>query len=308
MFQGRTVGAIVPAYNEEVLITSTINNIPSYVDRIYVINDGSTDGTRRAAEQVCQHNDKIVVVEHTTNRGVGAAIMTGYRKCLADGMDVAVVMAGDDQMDPAQLPGLLTPIIKGAAGYSKGNRMSSLKHMKGMSAWRRFGNWLLRWLTRVSSGNYEIMDPQNGYAAVSAEALQKIDLDSVYPYYGYCNDLLVRFAVAGARVVEVPMPARYQGEKSKIKYSRYIVKVTWLLLRDFVWRKHTEWTSSDRYERKDLLRDASCIGTGLIWNPWNPRGSNGGNRRGLWRIVRRPGLVSLEGKGDDPVSRERGDS
>jgi len=283
MFQGRRIGVVVPAYNEEVLITSTINNIPSYVDRIYVINDGSTDATHRVVAQMCLNNGKIVLVGHTTNGGVGAAILTGYRKCLEDGMHIAVVMAGDDQMDPAQIPSLLEPIIKGEAGYSKGNRMSSPKHMKGMSTWRRFGNWLLRWATRVSSGNYKIVDPQNGYAAVSAEALHRIDMDSVYTYYGYCNDLLVKFAVAGVKVVEVPMPARYQGEKSKIRYSRYIVKVSSLLLRDFVWRKRTEWTSSGRCEKEGLLRDASCIGTGLTWNPWNPRGSNGGNRRGLWK-------------------------
>ena len=286
MFQGRRIGVVVPAYNEEKLIPSTINNIPSLVDQIYVINDGSTDHTHDVVAQICRHNDKIVLVEHTTNGGVGAAIMTGYRKCLEDGMHIAVVMAGDDQMDPAQIPNLLEPIVKGEAGYSKGNRMSSRKHMEGMSAWRRFGNWLLKWATRVSSGNYKIMDPQNGYAAVSAEALRRIDIDSVYTYYGYCNDLLVKFAVAGVGVVEVPMPARYQGEKSKIKYSRYIVKVTWLLLRDFVWRTRTEWTSSGLSERKDLLRDGLCTGTGLVWNPWNPRGSNGGNRRGLWRLVR----------------------
>jgi glycosyltransferase involved in cell wall biosynthesis len=279
MYQGRTVGVVVPAYNEEKLVPSTINNVPSYVDRIYVINDGSTDATRDVVAQICHQNDKIVLVEHTTNGGVGAAIMTGYRKCLKDGINIAVVMAGDDQMDPAQLPGLLEPIIKGGAGYSKGNRMSSLKHMKGMSAWRRFGNWLLRWATRISSGNHKIMDPQNGYAAVSAEALGRIDLDSVYTYYGYCNDLLVKFAVAGVGVVEVPMPARYQGEKSKIRYGKYIVKVSWLLVGGYAWRMYMKWVSFGRSEKKDLL--AACIRAGFTWNPWDSRGFDGGKRRGF---------------------------
>lgn len=281
MFQGRTVGVIVPAYNEESLIVPTIETMPPYVDRIYIINDGSTDHTHQVVAQMCAHSDKIVLVEHTTNGGVGAAIITGYKKCLEDGIHIAAVMAGDNQMDPAQLPRLLAPIVKGEAGYTKGNRMSSLEHMKGMSSWRRFGNWLLRWLTRVSSGNYKIVDPQNGYAAVSAEALRRIDLDAVYTYYGYCNDLLVKFAVAGVRVVEVPMPARYQGEKSKIRYSRYIVKVSWLLLRNFVWRMCMKWVPFGGCEKKDLL--AACIGAGLSLNPWNARGPGGGNRRGLWK-------------------------
>lgn len=281
MFHGRTVGVIVPAYNEESLIVPTIQTMPPYVDRIYIVNDGSTDHTREVAAQMCACDDKIVLVEHTTNGGVGAAIMTGYKKCLADAIDIAVVMAGDNQMDPAQLPRLLTPVINGEAGYSKGNRMSSLEHMKGMPRWRRFGNWLLRWLTRISSGNYKIMDPQNGYAAVSAEALRRIDLDSVYTYYGYCNDLLVKFAIAGVRVVEVPMPARYQGEKSKIIYSRYIVKVSWLLFRNFVWRVCMKSAPLGGCEKKDLL--AACIGVGLSLNPWNTRGSDGGTRRGFWK-------------------------
>lgn len=281
MFQGRKVGVIVPAYNEELLIVPTIENVPSYVDRVYVINDGSTDHTHDVVAQMCDRNDRVELIDHTTNGGVGAAIITGYRRCLRDGMDIAMVMGGDNQMDPAEIPGLLTPIVRGEAGYTKGNRMSSIEHMKGMSPWRRLGNWLLRWLTRVSSGNYVIMDPQNGYTAVTAEALRKIDLDDVYTYYGYCNDLLVRFAIAGVHVVEVPMPARYQGEKSKIKYSKYIVKVSWLLLRDYAWRMYTKCAFFGRSEKKDLL--AAAIGAGFSWNPWNAGGPDGGDKRRPWQ-------------------------
>lgn len=236
MFQGKKIGVTVPAYNEEALVATTILNIPPYVDRIYVVNDRSTDGTHRLLCQMCLTNDKMVLINHTVNRGVGAAIVTGYKKCLEDGMDIAVVMAGDNQMDPAELPRLLAPVVGGEAGYSKGNRMSSARDMKGMPTWRRLGNWLLRWFTGLSSGNSKIMDPQNGYTAASAEALRSIDLDSVYPRYGYCNDLLVKFTVSNVRISEVPMRARYLGEKSKIRYREYIPRVTWLLLRSLAWR------------------------------------------------------------------------
>jgi glycosyltransferase involved in cell wall biosynthesis len=244
MFQGKKIGVTVPAYNEEAFVASVVQSMPSYVDRIYVVNDGSTDGTSQVVSEMCRNNDRLMLINHQTNRGVGAAIVTGYKKCLEGGMDIAVVMAGDDQMDPLELARLLTPVARGEAGYCKGNRMSSLRHMKGMPLWRLFGNWLLRWATRVSSGNYEITDPQNGYAAASAEALQRIDLNSVYPYYGYCNHLLAQFAVAGVRAIEVPMPARYQGEKSKIRYGKYIRRVGWLLLRTYVWRMKMKWASS----------------------------------------------------------------
>jgi glycosyltransferase involved in cell wall biosynthesis len=244
MFQGKKIGVTVPAYNEEAFIPSVVQNMPSYVDRVYLVNDCSTDGTRRVMSEMCRDSVKFVMINHETNKGVGAAIVSGYKKCLEDDMDIAVVMAGDDQMNPAELPRLLAPVIAGEAGYSKGNRMSSLRHMKGMPLWRRFGNWLLRWSTRLSSGNYEVMDPQNGYAAASADALRTIDLDSLYPYYGYCNHLLAKFTVAGVRVVEVPIPARYQGEKSKIRYSKYIRKVGWLLLTNLAWRMQMKWARS----------------------------------------------------------------
>ena len=243
MFQGKKIGVAVPAYNEERLVASVIDSMPSYVDRVYIVDDGSTDRTRQIVLNMCQKNSKVELVEHEANRGVGAAIITGYEKCLQDGMDIAVVMAGDNQMDPAELPKLLAPVINGEAGYCKGNRMASLKTMRGMPPLRRFGNWLLKWVTRVSSGNYQIADPQNGYAAVSSEALQRIKLDDLYPYYGYCNHLLAKFTVAGVRAVEVPIPARYQGEKSKIRYSKYIRKVGWLLLNNFAWRMEMKWAS-----------------------------------------------------------------
>ncbi len=236
MFQGRKIGVAVPAYNEEKRVASVIENVPACVDRVYVIDDGSTDGTREIVSGLCRERPRLRLIEHAKNRGVGAAIATGYERCLRDGMDIIVVMAGDDQMDPLQLTRLLLPIASGEADYCKGDRMVSARTRKGMPPLRQFGNWILKWLTRVSSGNYRIVDPQNGYAAVSSEALRKIRLDDLYPRYGYCNHLLAKFTVAGVRTVEIPMPARYQGEKSKIRYRKYIPRVSWLLLNSFTWR------------------------------------------------------------------------
>ncbi len=210
--------------------------MPSFVDRIYLVDDGSTDSTRHIVGELCRKDHRLTLIIHESNKGVGAAIVSGYKRCLEEGMDFAVVMAGDDQMDPAQLPRLLAPLLKGEAGYSKGNRMSGPEDIRAMPPWRRLGNWLLRWATRVSCGNFQVMDPQNGYTAASADALKKIDLEGIYPQYGYCNHMLAEFAVAGVRTVEVSMPSRYQGERSKIRYWSYIPTVSWLLLRIFVWR------------------------------------------------------------------------
>ena len=234
MHKDLKIGVVVPAYNEERLIGDTLRGMPEWVDRVYVVNDASTDRTGEIAAAFNSH--RYLLLTHGQNRGVGAAIATGYRKALEEGMDIAVVMAGDNQMDPRFLPELLQPLIEGRADYAKGNRLARVEDRKGMSDWRYFGNWLLTLLTKIASGYWRIRDPQNGYTAISGTALNCIDLDELYPRYGYCNDILARLNAAGGRVVDVPMPARYGTEMSKIKYRKYVMKVSPLLVRCFLWR------------------------------------------------------------------------
>ena len=236
MYKGKRISVIVPAYNEERFIEPVINTMPDFVDKICVVNDASTDNTHEIASTAARQNGRLVVITHGENRGVGAAIVTGYKKFLGEDMDIAVVMAGDNQMHAKYLPELLDPIIKGKADYAKGNRLSKLEYCRGMSNWRFFGNWVLTLLTKIASGYWKISDPQNGYTAITQGALRRIDLDGVYPCYGYCNDLLVKLNVVGCRVVDVPIPAQYGKEKSKIRYGKYITKVSLLLLRGFLWR------------------------------------------------------------------------
>ncbi|MCK4250313.1 glycosyltransferase family 2 protein, partial [candidate division WOR-3 bacterium] len=130
----------------------------------------------------------------------------------------------------------LEPIIERRADYTKGNRLLSPEYRSGMTKWRFLGNSMLTFLTKIGSGYWQMMDPQNGYTATSRSVLERIDIDSIYPYYGYCNDILVKLNVYGYRVMDIVMPARYGNEKSKISYSKYIVKVSLMLLRDFFWR------------------------------------------------------------------------
>lgn len=234
MYQGYKLGIVVPAYNEAMLIEETLKDMPYDADRIYVINDASTDNTGHLIKGF--KADPFSIISNSQNRGVGATIITGYQKALEDNIDIVVVMAGDKQMDVKYLPKLLEPIIRGKADYAKGNRLSKLEYRRGMSNWRLFGNYLLSLLTKIASGYWEIGDSQNGYTAITADALKKIDLNKVYPRYGYCNDLLVKLNVAGCMVVDVPIPARYGREKSKIKYHIFVIKVSLLLLQDFLWR------------------------------------------------------------------------
>lgn len=236
MFSNKTIAVIVPAYNEESLIGDTLLSIPSFVDRIYVVDDGSKDKTLEIIRNHAIRDSRIVSLTHPVNNGVGAAIVTGYKKMLGDDLDIGVVMAGDNQMDPAFLPELIVPIIEGRCDYTVGNRLISPAYRKGMTTWRFVGNAILTLLTKIASGYWQLMDPQNGYTAISKRALERISLDDIYPGYGYCNDLLVRLNVVGFRVKNVPHPARYGREKSGIKYSSYIVRLSSLLLVDFLWR------------------------------------------------------------------------
>lgn len=247
MYQGRRVAAVIPAFNEERLIGNVLAGLPEFLDAAYVVDDASTDGTASLVETWIEANPKrnVRLLRHERNQGVGAGIKTGYRQALADGADIMVVLAGDDQMDAAQLPKLLDPIVDGKADYTKGNRLYQRGSFAGMSKWRIFGNSLLTLLTKISSGNWHITDPQNGYTAISREALERINVDAIYPWYGYCNDMLARCNAYDVRVKDVAIPARYGTEQSKIRYGRYIRRISGLLVRDFFWRMMVKYVARD---------------------------------------------------------------
>ena len=234
MYKEHKIGVAIPAYNEENHVKDTIETLPDFVDKIYVIDDGSTDKTSEIVKTIT--DKRIRLLQHEVNKGMGAALVTGYKAALKEEMDVIAKMDGDNQMDPEQLPNLLEPIIEGKADYTKGNRLLSPEYRSGMTKWRFFGNSMLTFLTKIGSGYWQMMDPQNGYTAVSRRVLERINLDSIYPYYGYCNDILAKLNVYGYRVMDIVMPARYRNERSSIKYSEYIVNVSLMLLRDFFWR------------------------------------------------------------------------
>ncbi|MDN7025670.1 glycosyltransferase family 2 protein [Methanoculleus sp. FWC-SCC1] len=240
-YRGKQIAVVIPAYNEEDLIRETLDGIPGYVARIYAVNDGSADRTGAIIDAYAERDPRIIPIHHNPNRGVGAAITSGYKRAIADGMDVAAVMAGDNQMDPTHLPSLLDPIIDGRADYTKGNRLINEAYREGMPPWRSFGNSLLTFLTKVASGYWQMMDPQNGYTAISVKALAELPLESVYQGYGYCNNLLVWLNIHNMTVRDVAIPARYGREKSKIRYSTYIPRVSKLLLGNFLFRLKTKY-------------------------------------------------------------------
>jgi glycosyltransferase involved in cell wall biosynthesis len=202
-----------------------------------VVDDASTDRTPEIIREIAEKDIRVAHIRHEINKGVGASIATGYREALKEGMDIAVVMAGDNQMDPAYLPRFLDPIINRQADYAVGNRLQTTEFRKGMPKLRFFGNALLTMLTKIASGYWQLMDPQNGYTAISRRAIERLDLGRIYPRYGYCNDLLVKLNAFGFKAVNINHKARYNiGEVSGIKMRTYIFRLSRLLFKDFLWR------------------------------------------------------------------------
>jgi len=227
LLSGSRIAVIVPAHREARLITRMLARVPSFVDAIYVVDDASPDDT--AARVRGLHDPRIQLLSHTENRGVGAAIVTGYRRALADAHDVLAVMAGDDQMHPDDLEPLVRGVLAGA-DYAKGNRFVHAEAAH-MPLARRLAGELLSAVTRGVSG-LAIGDSQCGFTALSARAAARLPLDLLWPRYGYPNDLLLLLAAERLRVVELPVRPVYADETSGLR-PWHVLTILGVILRRY---------------------------------------------------------------------------
>ncbi len=286
MLHGKKVAVVVPCYNEESQIGMVIETMPSFVDRIVVVNDKSKDRTAEVvldyiakdttpkveilpfpnkvipnryneADQVVEkmnmeeikyytkqeianknpNTDRIILINHLENGGVGAGISSGYKWCKDHEIDCVAVMAGDGQMDPSELESICTPVILEDIDYVKGNRLRHPSAKFVIPKVRFFGNSVLSMLTKIASGYWKISDTQTGYTAISLRALNAIKIYEIYKSYGMPNDLLVKLNIAGCTLKEITIKPVYRvGEQSKMKVGRVIRRVSWLLLKLFFHR------------------------------------------------------------------------
>ncbi len=244
MLEGKSVAVVVPAHDEEALVGTTIRGIPDFVDRIYVVDDASGDGTAAAARAA--GDGRVEVLAHERNEGVGAAIVTGYRRAVADGVDVACVMAGDNQMDPAELEKIARPVARGEVDYTKANRLVSGEAWRTIPRTRYLGNAVLSFLTKIASGYWHVADSQSGYTAASREILEQLDLERIYRGYGFPNDMLVHLNVWNARVRDITArPVYGVGESSGIRYRSVVPRISWLLIKGFFWRMREKYVIRD---------------------------------------------------------------
>jgi glycosyltransferase involved in cell wall biosynthesis len=244
MLEGKTVAVVVPAYEEEALVGTTIRGVPDFVDRIFVVDDASRDGTAEVARAV--GDPRVEVLTHDRNMGVGGAIVTGYLRSVDEGIDVACVMAADNQMDPSDLERIVLPVARGEVDYAKANRLVSGQAWEVIPRSRYLGNAMLSFLTKIASGYWHVADSQSGYTAASREILEQLDLDRIYRGYGFPNDMLVHLNVWNARVRDVTArPVYGVGERSGIKIRKVVPRISWLLLKGFFWRMREKYVIRD---------------------------------------------------------------
>jgi len=278
MFEGRTVAVVVPAFNEEKLIGKVLDTMPLLVDRIIVVDDSSTDQTPSLlAAAKTRLNSRLQVIRHEANGGVGAAIITGYKAVLSEakGNDLVAVMAGDAQMDPADLPRLLLPLARDQADYTKGNRLFTGEAWRIIPRHRYLGNAALSLLTKIASGYWHVADSQSGYTAVTVETLRVLRLDRLYRRYGFPNHLLVELNNYDFRVRDVPIRPVYNiGEVSGISLPKVIPSLAWLLAKCYFWR------IKEKYIIRDFHPLVFFLSLGLLL-------SLGGFGLGVWILYYR---------------------
>lgn len=227
--EGLRIAVIIPAYRAEETIEKVVHGIPSWVDAIYVVDDASPDQTT-ARVRACA-DSRLQLLVHEVNRGVGGAMVTGYQHSLLQGIDICVKMDADDQMDPTYLSELVHPLVIGRADFTKGNRFHHKEALRQMPLVRLIGNAALSFMIKTASGQWHLFDPTNGFTAIHRTALISLNLQDVHPGYFFESSMLILLGKIGGVIEDVPIPARYSGERSSLGIGRTLVEFPWLFLR-----------------------------------------------------------------------------
>ena len=246
MYKDLKIAVVIPCYNVEKHIRAVVKGIPPFVDKIIAVNDASVDQTAKILEDI--NDPRLTILHHSVNQGVGGAALTGLQQALRDGSDILVKMDGDGQMDPFYLPALLSPLVEGYS-YAKGNRFLHSKELNQMPLLRKWGNFSLTFLTKITSGYWHIFDPQNGYWAIKAGDFSVLDLNKMHRRFFLENDMLVQLNIFNLKVKDIPIPACYGNEKSSMKLYHIVLSFPFFLINRLIYR----------FYQKYILRDFSPI-------------------------------------------------
>ena len=240
------VAVVIPAYKVRKHILGVIAKCGEEVWRIYVVDDCCPQGAGKYVEDMVD-DSRVRVLYHEQNQGVGGAVMTGYRAAIADGADVIVKVDGDGQMDPSLIPSFIEPILAGEADYTKGNRFFDLEQVRAMPKIRLVGNAVLSFMTKLSSGYWDLFDPTNGYTAIHINVARHLPLQKISRRYFFETDMLFRLNTLRAVVIDVPMDAQYGDEVSGLEIEKIVGEF---------FLKHV-WNFSKRIFYNYYLRDTS---------------------------------------------------
>lgn len=229
------IAVVIPCYKVTKHIMNVIADIGDEVWRIYVIDDACPDKSGKFVQSLCT-DKRVHVTFHEKNQGVGGAILTGYRLAIKDGADVIVKVDGDGQMDPHLIPNFIEPILMGEADYTKGNRFFDLEQISAMPKVRLFGNAVLSFMTKISSGYWDLFDPTNGYTAIHADVARHLPFSKISTRYFFETDMLFRLNILRAVVIDVPMDAKYSDEVSNLRISKVMGEFLFKHGRNFIKR------------------------------------------------------------------------
>ncbi len=229
------IAVVVPCYRVAAQVLGVLAAMPPLVSKIYCVDDACPEDTGSHISAHCQ-DPRVVVLRHARNGGVGAATLSGYRAALADGMRIVIKIDGDGQMNPNLIPRFVRLLLAGEADYCKGNRFHRPASLSGMPPARLFGNAVLSFLTKISSGYWQIFDPNNGYTAIHASALRLLPLESIDQGYFFESDMLCRLNIARAVVRDIPMDAVYGDAPSSLRIHRVASQFAVKHLRNFARR------------------------------------------------------------------------
>lgn len=265
----RGIAVVVPCFKVTRHIVDVVTAIGPEVDVIYCVDDACPDGSGDIVERGVA-DPRIRVLRHAQNRGVGGAVMTGYRQAVADGARVIVKIDGDGQMDPALLPAFVAPILRGDADYAKGNRFWDLRQIGRMPLLRRLGNLGLSFMAKASTGYWNIFDPTNGYTAIHADVAAYLPLESISQRYFFETDMLFRLNTLRAVVLDIPMDAKYGDEVSSLKTSRILGEFAFKHVRNFSKRIFYNYFLRDLpIASLELVLAILLLGFGIVFGGWH---------------------------------------
>lgn len=229
------IAVVIPAYKVGNHIVGVISRIGPEVSLIYVVDDCCPERSGEQVKEICR-DERVRVIKNTENQGVGGAVMAGYKTAIDEGMDIIVKVDGDGQMDPGLIPDFVAPIADGEADYTKGNRFFDLEAIRVMPKMRLFGNAVLSFMTKLSSGYWDLFDPTNGYTAIHSDIARLLPYKKISRRYFFETDMLFRLNTLRAVVVDIPMSAKYGDEVSNLKISRIVGEFLFKHMRNFTKR------------------------------------------------------------------------